>query len=317
MPRAPRVWLWSIVAGLWLVLALPALAQSGSVRIDDAANRLGARAGEVQQAAERLAAEGAEVIVVVSEARFADDADEAIETLVGQIKPNQIIFFVAPEAEYTSLRYGQRWLERLDPVEARIQQQQMNPGFANGDLAGGMIAGIDAARTTINPPTSPAVYVVGGVAAAAAATAAAVPVMRRRRATADALGQARSRWEQARRAAGAAIADLGQLVRQAQDKAQYDQISYSQSDVQRVQELQGKGIAIFQDAQASFDAAEEQQNAKATLEPSDYTRIAAQYDEAQARAQQATELIREAEALRATLDARGTPSTGPTTRLGE
>ena len=69
--------------------------------------------------------------------------------------------------------------------------------------------------------------------------------------------------------------------------------------------------------QAAFDAAEEQENAKATLAASDYTRIAGEYDRAQGLAQQATQLIREVEAQRAALDKRGTPSTGPTTRLGE
>jgi hypothetical protein len=329
MPRGRKAWLWSVIVGLWLALALPALAQSGSVRVEDPDNLLGSRADEVRQAAQQLADQGAQVIVIAAGASAGADEQGALAYLDNflnqqniapnkdQLQPAQIVFYVPTFARLTSLYYGAQWTAKLDPVGDSIRDEQMSPRFAAGDIAGGMVAGINAVRTTINPPTPTGVYVIGGALAAAAAGAAAVPVLRRRRATADALTQARERWEQARRTAGAAIADLGQLVEQAQDKAQYDRISYSQSDVERLTQLQSKGVAVFEEAQAAFDAADEQQNAKATLAAGDYTAIAAQYDRSKDLAQQAMQLIREVEAQRATLDARGAPSTGPTTRLNE
>lgn len=329
MLRGRKAWLWSMLVGLWLVLALPALAQSGSVRIEDPDNLLGAGAGEVQQAAQQLADQGAQVIVVAAGQSAGANQQAALDYLdtflsqeniapsKEQLGPTQIVFYVPTFARLTALYYGTSWKAKLDPVEDRIRNEQMTPQFAAGNIAGGLVAGINGVRTTLNPPTPTGVYVIGGALATAAVGAAAVPVLRKRRATADALGQARERWEQARRRAGTAIADLGQLVEQAQEKAQYDRISYSQSDASRLTEMQGKGIAIFQEAQSVFDAAEEQQNAKATLAANDYTAIATQYDRAQELAQQATQQIREVEAQRASLDARGTPSTGSTTRLNE
>lgn len=329
MPRVHRAGLWSMIAGLWLLLALPALAQSGSVRVEDPDNLLGGRAAEVRQAAEQLAAEGAQVIVVVAGQSAGSTQDEALSYLDRvlnsnniapsrtQLQPNQVVFFVPTFARLTVLFYGLQWREQLNPVEERIRTQEMTPRFAAGDIPGGLIAGIDGVRTTINPPTPTGVYIIGGALAATAAGAAAVPALRKRRAAADALVGARERWEQARRAAGAAIADLAQLVEQAQEKAQYDRVSYSQADVERLQEVQGRGLQVFQEAQAAFDAAEEQQAAKPTLTASDYAAIVPQYGRAQELAQQSGELIREAEGLRSRLDARPTPTTGPTTRLGE
>lgn len=321
---------WSVIIGLWLVLAVSVEAQSGSVRIEDLDNVLGANAAQVRTAAEQLAGQGAQVVVITagqSAGTTDQSADRYLDTFLSQNNiassrtnlnnPNQIIFFVARDARRTALLYGSRWRQTLDPVERTIQAEQMNPRFAEGDLAGGLVSGIEAVRTTIDPPTPTAVYVIGGVLAATAAGAVAVPMLRKRRTAAETLAGARERMEQARRSAGVAIADLGQLVKQAQAKAEYDRISYSQTDIERLSTTQAKGLQLFQEAQSAFDAAEEQQNAKATLSVSDYEAIAAQYVQAQQRTGQAATLIRETEALRATLDAQGKPSTDPTTRLHE
>lgn len=322
----------SVIVALWWLLALPVLAQTTGVRIEDPDTILGSGVDQVRAAAGRLAAEGAEVIVVAAgpSVGVGPGNPSAVEAYLlkylneqrlllnsGGVKPNQIIFFVAPAAEVTLLRFGTQWRSKLDPVYQQIINQQMNPRFASGDLAGGFVAGIDAVRTTINPPISPAVYVIGGVLAVTALGVVLVPMLRRRRAAADVLAGARERMEQARRAAGGAIADLGQLVRQADAKDDYDRLSYSQDDVQRLQQIQGSGMQQFVAAQAAFDAAEEQQTAKATLRANDYDAIAAQYAQSQQLTQQAAAQIREAEAMRAALDARGKSSTGPTRRLGE
>jgi hypothetical protein len=321
------VQIWSVIVGLWLLLTVTALAQTGSVRVDDPDNLLGGQTGSVQQAAQRLADEGAQVIVVAAGAS-AGSSDASADTFLDsfltrnniapssrQLNPNQIVFFVARDAQRTSLLYGQRWKETLNPVFQSIQNQQMNPRFAQGDLAGGLVAGIDAARTTINPPTPTAVYLIGGALALTAVGAVAMPLVQKRRVSASARMAAQDRMQQARKTAGAAITDLARLVEQAQAKAQYDRISYAQNNVERIQSLQTRGMQLFREAQDAFSAAEEQQRAKATLATADYEAIAAHYARAQEVAQEARTTIGEAEELRAQLDAQGTPSTGGTTRL--
>ncbi len=314
-----------------LLIAAPALAQSGRVLIDDPDGVLGADAARVEQAARPLADAGAEVIIVAA-GPSAGTTEESAETYLraylarnnlapsqDQLRPNQIVVFVATVAQRTSLRYGQRWIEQLDPVEARIQAQQMNPRFAEGDIAGGLIAGIDAINATINPPPPDRtwLYVLGGVLALGMLAMIATPVIRRRRAAADALAAARERWETARRNAGAAIADLGRLAQTAQEKAAYDRLSYGAADAAQVQTIHAAGMERFEQAQAAFRAAEEHARQSPPSSATAYDASAAQYAQAQRLAEQAAAKIREAESLRARLDARGTPSTGPTTRLGD
>ncbi|HEY0603681.1 MAG TPA: TPM domain-containing protein [Herpetosiphonaceae bacterium] len=324
-----RVHIWSVILGLWLLLVLPALAQSGGVRVEDPDNLLGAQANQVREAAQRLADEGAEVIVLAAGPSAGSDATSADQYLSDflaqnnlaassrQINPNQVVFYVARDARRTSLLYGSRWKQTLDPVFQSIQDQQMNPRFASGDVAGGMIAGIDAARTTINPPTSPLVYVLGGALVLGVIALITVPMLQKRRASATALETARERMRTARQAAGAAISDVAGVAEQAQAKAQYDRISYSQANIERLQSLQAKGTQLFQEAQDLFSTADDQIELKANPTAGDYEAVAAQYERAQNLAQQANSSIGEAEALRAQLDAQGSPSTGPTTRLRE
>lgn len=322
-----RLHVFLVIVGLWL-LALPVLAQSGSVRIENPDN-LNLDTARIRAAAERLTAEGAEVVVIAAgpsagiNGQFAQNYlnqyldQQGIARASNDLNPNQIIFFVATEARTTGLLYGARWKQTLDPVQTRIRNEQMSPRFASGDLTAGFVEGMNAVRTTINPPTPTAVYVIGGVLVLAALGAVLIPLLRKRRATSDLLAAARERMEQARRAAGSAIADLGQLAETVDAKDDYDRLSYSQSDATQLQRIQGGGLQLFQDAQSAFDAAEEQTVINPPKRPQDYDVIAAQYSRAQELAQQALRPLREAESLRAALDARPAPSTGPTRRLGE
>ena len=315
-----------ITVGLWLVLALPALAQSGSVRIEDAD---GVLAGDtsVQAAAQRLANAGAQVIVVVAGSSAGTSEPSASQYLnrvlseknlapsSDQLQPNQIVFYVARDARQTSLRFGQQYIAKLSAVESGIQAEQMNPRFAAGDVPGGLVAGINAVDTTLNPPPSRVPYYLGGLVLVGAIVAFAVPALRRRRVATETLAGAKTAAAQARRAAGGAIADLGQLAKTAEDKAQYDRLSYSAADLERVQTLQEAGMEQFRQAQAAFDVAEEQLAGQAAPGEADYVAVVTRYGEAQRLAQQATVQINEVERLRLELDKRGAPATGGTTRL--
>jgi hypothetical protein len=210
----------------------------------------------------------------------------------------------------------------------------MIPRISTEDYSGAVVAGIDAVRNTLNPPTSPVVWVAGGALAVGAAGAVAVPAVRRRKATAEALAKGRRRMEEARTAAGAALADLGRHVTMAREKAQYDRISYDAADAARIGGLQQRGESLFTEAQSAFDAAEEARSEQPNPTASDLEALAARYDEIRRTAEVAREPIVEAERMRAALDAAGAsapslpgassandyppaglPATGETTRL--
>jgi hypothetical protein len=306
---------WLLLAAGGLLGVATAFAQSGSVMIDDPDNLLADRTA-VEAAAERLAAEGADVVVVAVEDAGAGPADAqayldnrldqlGVASDARSLRGNQIVFYVAPRPGFDGIYYVPRWKQALDPVYRTIGAEQMRPRFTSGDFGGGMIAGIDAVRTTINPPASPLPWVVGGVLAVGAASAVAAPVLRKRRAADEALASARKRMEQARAAAGVALADLGRNVNEAREKAQFDRVSYSPHDVARLAQLQQEGETQFADAQAAFDAAEEAQIAEARPTAEHYDAVAARFAHAQQLAAETGQMIGQVEQLRADLD-RGT-----------
>ncbi len=311
-------WRWGLVAALWMVLVSVAAAQAGGVQVIDPDNLLGGQSTQVQQAAEQLAAEGAQVIVVAQRASADDTPQNAAQDLGAllqqnniaaspqQLNPNQIVYYVRvpdgdPDQGYTGVFYGSTWRTQLDPtfrsVNTAITQQA-----SAGNIAGGFVNGINATRTTINPPTPPLFYLLGGVLALTVIGFIAAPIVRRRRDAATALDTARARAAQARRDAGGLIADLGQRMQNAQAKAQYDALSYAAADVQRVQALQQSAEQTFVDAQAAFDEAEEQERLLQRASVADYERITGQYGRSQDLTKRAEAALAKVEQLRAMLD---------------
>lgn len=311
-----------VLAVFWL---LPAFAQSGSVRIEDPDGLFGDGA-VVEAAARRLADEGAEVVVLGARNAGADaeDAQRYLDQQLAELdiapsssalRGNQIVFFVAPQPGFNGIYFVSLYNEKLQPVYREIIVEQMQPQFTRGALATGMAAGIDAVRTTLNPPTPPVVWISGAALAVAGAGAVAVPALRKRKTALEALTAAHQRMEEARRAAGVAIADLGRRVHVAQEKAQYDTISYARAEVAHITADQRRGEQLFGAAQSTFDAAEEGRTALEKPAAADYDRLAEQYVEAERLAQEAAEPIERAEQVRATLD-RATPSSrGAASRL--
>jgi hypothetical protein len=320
-------WMWGLVGAVWLLLASTVAAQAGGAQIIDPDGLLGGQQNAVQEAAQQLAAEGAQVVVVAQRASADDTARNAEQDLGAllqqnnlassprQLNPNQIVYYVRlpdtnPDQGFTGVFYGATWRDELDP-SFRTINDTITQQASSGNVAGGLAAGINATRTTINPPTSPFVYVLGGVLALTAITLVAAPILRRRRETATALSTARAQAGQMRREAGAAIADLGQRMENARAKAQYDGFSYAPADAQRVQALQRDAEQLFADAQAAFDAAEEQERLAQNPQAGDYERIAGQYGQGRELTQQAAGALSKAEQLRATLDAQRTTNSPP------
>lgn len=310
-----------VLATLLAFVVLGIASAAGRVTIDDPQNVLGGRKGDVQAAAQRLADAGADVVVMVIPNDNAPNAETYINQRLGQIgvggsvtnlPGNTVLLYRSPQAGHTALYYVPGFKAKLDPAKNAIFANNMRPLLSNGDTAGGLIAGIDAVRSTLYPPTSPFVYGAVGVAVLGALALVLGPRIRRGRVEAANLAGAQGRAEAARKATGAAIADLGQLVRTARDKAQYDRISYSPTDTQRITELQLQGEQTFAQAQAIFDQAEQDQQLAKTPTVDGYNQVAAAYEQARALVEQAATPLNEAERLRAALDQAAGP-TGPTT----
>src|SRR5919202_166954 len=280
----------------------------------------------VHSAANRLASEGADV-VVVGVRNAGSNATAAQSYIDNQLRKlgvaqstralqgNEIVFFVAPQPGYDGIYFVSRYRDKLSPAYQQISRQQMRPRFTQGDYIGGMVAGIDAVRTTLNPPTSPVVWIGAGAVALIVIVAVARPMLQQRKAAADALSSARSRVEDARRAAGVALADLGRRVTAAREKAPYDKLSYSATDAARIAELQTRGETLFTEAQSAFDSAEQARTEASSPSAADYEALAQKFLDVQRLAGEAARPIEEAEQTRATLDAAGAPSTGPTQHL--
>ncbi|MBA3946440.1 MAG: TPM domain-containing protein [Herpetosiphonaceae bacterium] len=318
---------------VWSLLIVQAVAAAGTVKIDDPDNLLGSRRSDVDHAAQQLAAKGADVVVMVvrndggnpavpsSDLPYINQrlATTGIGGATNNLPGNTILFYRSPESQLTGIYYVPAYKSKLDPAVGSIFNNTMRPLFTSNNLAGGLVAGIDAVRTTLYPPTSPFTYGVIGIVVLSALALLIGPQLSKRRVAATALADARSQVQTARNAAGAAIADLGQLLRTAQEKAQYDKLSYGPADLERITEFQSRGEQVFVEAQSSFDQAElDQNNADAQPTVATYQHVAQEYEHSRALTEQAAAAIQEAERLRATLDQANpqpSPATGTTQRL--
>ena len=325
---------YSFLAVVLALCAWRVALAAGSIMIDDPKNLLMDRKGEVQAAAQRLADAGADVIVmVVDNDGGTDQGRTYINQRLAELKingsvaagnsrlpGNTILVFRSTRRgfENTGFYYVPGYKAALDPALKTIFADQMRPKLTTGDTAGGLVAGLDGIRTTINPPTSPLVPITVAAVVLGGGYMLAAPQLQKRKKAATTLAEAKQRLDEARKAAGAAIADLGQLVRVANEKKEYDKLSYARADVQRIAEHQTTGQQAFEEAQKVFDQAELDETILRTPTIEGYDKIAVAYRRAQALTNDASTGIKEAERLRLTLDQTpgpDGPAPGETTRL--
>ncbi len=183
-----------------------AQAQGACDPIDDATGDVDLDA--IRAAAQPLEDRGATVVVRAYNSLPNADIDLALDELVAQcfsdgpagVRANLILVAVAVDDRNTSIRYGAEWLE-LDPFEAGIQEDGMNPNFADGDITGGLAAGLEEIELILNEvngaiqnptstplpvdtePSSSAGLAAAGLAAVGAAAGTTVLVRRRRQLT--------------------------------------------------------------------------------------------------------------------------------------
>lgn len=310
-----RYWLRLIVAAfLLLLLSTPAFAQ-GQLIISDPAGLLDESA--IERAADPLVDRGAQVAVyLVQSGGEQDFRDRLIEDGLlrndGLARTNLIALYVALDERYSDIRYGDDWAFALGVNDNFdfIRTTELNPGLSAGDFTGAMTAALTAIEAAIVAPPEPgggidvdtAPIAIGGVSLAAAA-AAGYAVTRRNRAR-KARQALERRLHDAREGVGVLIADLGQRFRNAEEKAQFDRVSYAAEDVGRLTALQREALAAFQDVQTRFDDIGEQLDRHAKPTDDQIKQAEAGYLALREPAEAVSERLKAIEQLRRDLDAQ-------------
>ncbi|HEX9441315.1 MAG TPA: TPM domain-containing protein, partial [Roseiflexaceae bacterium] len=229
-----------------LLLAAPALGQSGSLIYHDDAGRLDR--SQIQSAAAQLVNRGAKVAIYTTTGGGPDDFLRRLEqdglASGGSVDPYLVAIYVSTNPNYSEIRGGDNWnaaLKTNNNIDA-IRNNELNAGLRSGDFTAGFVNALTAIDRAIASPPRP-----GGGTEVNVGSGTFVPIvlgviflvlllvvgpivwrsLGKRRAAAQAFEQARQAAEDARRQAGAAIADMGQALKSAQEKAPYDAISYA------------------------------------------------------------------------------------------
>ncbi|MEN9937959.1 MAG: hypothetical protein RLZZ387_4538 [Chloroflexota bacterium] len=321
-----------LAALTWLLLlAAPAFAQSGRLTIEDETGELDR--GAVEEAARPLLARGANVGVFLVERGGEQDAITQLEAAglgSGQDVLNDTIsIYVSFDPRYAEIAYGDRWNAalRTDDNAGLIRQNQLVPGLTSGDYTRGVVDSLRAIERSIAAPPTPGggttiieapktpeeiaaderrtTLLVGGALGAiglAVGGPVAVRSIRKRREAAQAYERARGGAEKARSAAGGAIADMGQLLQAAREKAQFDRVSYSADDVEELIRLHATAEEGFVAAQERYAAATDALALKKEPTLEEYGQSQRVFEEVAQAVAEARQPLEQAEARRAELD---------------
>lgn len=301
-----------------LMLALPAQAQSGSLIYHDEVGNLDRNA--IEQAARPLIRRGAKVAIYsVDTGRQEDFRGRLVQdglSIGSRIDSDLIAIYVSFTTRYSEVFSGDRWEAALDGRYEQIRSSQLNPELPS-DPTRGYVNALEAIEraianpqssgsgTTINVGSGTFLPIVLGVIFLALLFVGG-PIAwnsyKKRRAAAQAFAAAQQAFEEARRKAGAAIADTGQQIHHARAKAEYDKHSYAASDIQQLAQAQTSAERQFVKAQEQFDAVEESMTAKPKPAESDYNAAARAYEQVASLVAAVQEQIAQVEARRAELD---------------
>ncbi len=252
------------LAALALLLALPMLALAqGRVVIDDTTGNVDQ--ASVRRAAQSLTSKNATVVVLVTDQTGSDPQAYASQKLQANgiqsspLEPSAIIYLVSLDRRNVFIYYGADWNATLGPSYQNIANNDMIPQMSRGNITDGLVAGISGTVDAIdNPPGAPISLAPIAIAIVVVALLViGVPLVLRSLGKRRSAAQARQGAEDARKRAGAAIADFAQLLKDARDKAQYDAISYAPADVEQIAGWQRVAEQQFVQAQEQFDAAGE------------------------------------------------------------
>ncbi|MEI6778530.1 MAG: TPM domain-containing protein [Chloroflexales bacterium] len=298
-------------AVLLLLLAAPALAQ-GRIVFTDPGGLLDRAA--VQRAAQPLINRGAEVAVYLVPSGDINDFHSRL-TKDGLLRDSlyrtkMIAIYVALDSRYSSISSGDGWNEALTVNNNRdlIRTQKLNPGLSSKDYTAAFTATLGAIEAAIVSPPSPngslnistVPLAILGLVLAVAIGGGALYTSRRRAAKIKA--DADRQLKDAREGAAALITDLGQRFRNAEEKAQYDQVSYAPRDVDRLREAQAAAKDRFVTVQTHFDDVGEQLERDEKPQLAQINASAAAYIQVRDEAASVAENLAAVEQIRTSLD---------------
>ncbi len=298
-------------AALLLLLAAPALAQ-GRIVFTDPGGRLDRAA--VQRAAQPLINRGAEVAIYLVQSGDASDFRSRL-TKDGLVRDSlyrtkMIAIYVALDSRYSSISSGDGWNEALAVNNNRdlIRTQKLNPGLSSSDYTGAFTATLGAIEAAIVSPPSPngslnvstTPLAILGLVLALTIGGGALYAGRRRAAKIKA--DADRQLKDAREGAAALITELGQRFRNAEEKAQYDRVSYAPRDVDRLHEAQAAAKDRFVTVQTRFDDVGEHLERDEKPQLAQINATAAAYIQVRDEAASVVENLAAVEQIRASLD---------------
>ncbi|MGQ9550378.1 MAG: chromosome partitioning protein ParA [Roseiflexus sp.] len=306
-----------LIVLLLTLLVVPVLAQSNPSIIDET-GQLDRVA--VQRAAQPLIARGAQVGVFIVQRGGEDDAlrryQQAGFAAGNAINADTILIYVSFDPRYSEIAYGDRWnaaLRTNNNVET-IRQNHLNPGLAGGDTTRGVVDALTEIERSIASPPVPAggttvninpIPIVVGVIFLVLLVIGGPMVwngFQKRRRAAQALQQAHTAAEEARRSASSAIVDVSRALREAREKAQFDAVSYAESDVRQLTAMQHEVEQQVARLQEQFSEIEKQLALRRTPALADYETVAQQYRRLEQEVMAVREQLAQVEARRAELD---------------
>jgi len=302
-------------AALLLLLAAPAFAQ-GRLVIKDPGDYLDSAA--IERAAQPLLNRGAEVAVYIVQS--GDDSDFLSrlteDGLVSgsQARTKMVAIYVALSPPYSAIRYGDDWNAGLDvdlggtPNYELIRKQNLNPGLSSGDYTSGFTSALGAIEQAIVSPPSPNGSVdvntapIAGAGLAVAAAIAGGSLYAGRRRAAKTKAEAERQLKEAKEGAATLVADIGQRFSNAEEKAQYDKVSYAPADIERLRAAQAAAQARFVKVQTGFDDVGEQLERYAKPQLAQLNASATAYDQVRAEAEAVSKDLAAVEQIRTGLD---------------
>ncbi|MEM8534480.1 MAG: chromosome partitioning protein ParA [Chloroflexota bacterium] len=329
--RNPIVLLfWTIIL---FTIVTPAFAQGNIIFRDEVGDLDQER---IERAAQPLVDRGAQVGIYLLNSGTESDVIPILEQdglADGQdIGFDTIAIVVSLDDRYSEIAYGGRWVDELEAgrrVDA-IREDQLNAGLQAGDFTAGFVDALEAVDQTIaSPPPASGVGTGGATAAPIGAGTVAWCAgilaflvggpavwfgLSKRRKASQALATAQQRYENARREAGNAIADLAKVVSDARDKAAYDTFSYPETEVAQLAALQQEADAQFVKAQKLFDQVGETLAAQSKPTEADYQKGVDSYAQVIQLANEVEAPLDKAQERRAELDKLNAAAPGEVNR---
>ena len=306
-----------LLAALCLLLTVTTALAQGRLVVVDEPGLLDQ--GQIAQAAQSLLDRGAVVAVyMVANGGQADFTRRLASVELernGLLDDNVIAIYVAlnDNGGYSELAAGSRWdsaLTGANDLEV-IRETQLNPGLVAGNFTDGFVNALRAIDQAIASPTAPATGTTGRrnffvpvllVVLVLLGMFGGWAVFRRRRAATQALSAARQQADDQRRDVGVTLADIGRLLRMADEKAQFDRLSYTPADVQRLSEMQQQVQRQFVAVQARFKQVGDTLEQQASPTIADYDQAQQGYTEVQQLVTALHEQLEQLNARRVELD---------------